>query len=490
MVKYFNTFLKESLNDEDFYIGMTVRMNDDSDYRSQAYEKNGDGFGKILRYCNDVDDEYNYTYSIKWNNGHRNSYRKCDVTIIDDLKKFKLKKFKKIEKPDVDPYNEENWGYEEIKESLYNNTYNLREICNDYMDTIERYELSNNDLIVKYLNKLFVRKKVEFYRTYVTFKGDMEDITTSGMVEKVHFKEKNNDYQVIFTIHGKNYSDDMIVNIDKPVTVKTKIVLSPEDPYGEEDWSNESKIYESYENDIIYVKIINSEEDILLRTHLEKLGFKWKSGSLPTEKTYFNIHRKLYYVYMIDPHTKKIGGTGVDHKLTKLNDLIKNCESKLKIMLKNKEEKRLKYKDIDPYGEEDWNNESKIYEYVTWNDNVTEKTIDLEKLYEQQKGNPDHILQILQYEFRQINSEDEHKRITLYPKNGNTKYIMGEGDSNVIIQLSNNKDGIVFIYIKNGGKSIARLLFSDFKLYVFKIEILKRRFVPEDPYGEEDWNDD
>lgn len=121
-------------------------------------------------------------------------------------------------------------------------------------------------------------------------------------------------------------------------------------------------------------------------------------------------------------------------------------------------------------------------EYYTWNDDVTEKTIDLGTLYEQQEGNTDHIMQILEYEFRPIQSNDEYKVIRLVGKYSNVDMTL----YNHIIET--DKKGLLFTARHGGHFIFRRIPFDRFSRFQFKIRILKRRFIPEDPYGEEEWD--
>lgn len=125
----------------------------------------------------------------------------------------------------------------------------------------------------------------------------------------------------------------------------------------------------------------------------------------------------------------------------------------------------------------------RIFEYFTWNEEVDEKTIDLGKLYNQQEGNLDHILQILQYEFRNQpdNNFIEYKKITLHSNN----YDIWKLTNNTI---EKNRDGNGIIFRAEYG-GLYNFDLKSFKHYHFKIKIIKKKFNKEDPYGEEVWDD-
>lgn len=137
---------------------------------------------------------------------------------------------------------------------------------------------------------------------------------------------------------------------------------------------------------------------------------------------------------------------------------------------------------------------TKFNEYYTWNDEVTEKIIDLGKLYDQQEGNPDHIYNILKYELRPQPTKDEYKKMILYtPKTEQPligrndihhghfykEYILDNGE----IELYSDAIGF---HVNNNGNS-SHLDFKDFHDFKIKIKIIKRIYSPEDPYSEEEW---
>jgi len=93
-----------------FSEGDRVRIRDDSSFKFQAYELGGNGLGYIKSIANS---DYNgLNYRVEWDNGHYNAYGVNDLEIFNDEKKMK-----KIRKPDIDPWQEEDWGWEEINKT-------------------------------------------------------------------------------------------------------------------------------------------------------------------------------------------------------------------------------------------------------------------------------------------------------------------------------------------------------------------------------------
>jgi hypothetical protein len=82
-----------------FRTGQKVRINDNSRYAYQAYTSNGDGTGYVVKtsYAND------FCYRVRWTNGIETNYRQEDLLPLT---------WKKIERLDIDPYSEDDWGYE------------------------------------------------------------------------------------------------------------------------------------------------------------------------------------------------------------------------------------------------------------------------------------------------------------------------------------------------------------------------------------------
>ena len=216
MIKNYLTYIKESNNNDEYKVGVEVLMNDDSEYRNQAYQNGGNGIGTIKAvYSSAKYDADNFCLRVKWNNNHINDYRKKDVIVIN-------KNLKKIKNPN-DPYGEEDWGWEEIKES---NEY----IPSGDFAVLVRNEKEWNDIMrkledwgCKWTNGNTPTSK--FY----------EKIIEVIWVEKTKYSENpmisHSDLKYYKT-HSR-YAGPIIDITNK----KYKKIEQPDvDPYGEEDW--------------------------------------------------------------------------------------------------------------------------------------------------------------------------------------------------------------------------------------------------------------
>jgi hypothetical protein len=173
-------------------------------------------------------------------------------------------KIKKITNPTLDPYGEEDWGYEEeiIKENMimnykrFINENKNNDIENDgELSSLKENNMTKSyipdeligvvdkesnweecDKIQKKLQKLFLHKNVQFTsdRKYTY------DICIDKNIKKYNIYVNNvtiiyspaqNEYLMYFYTNNSEYH----VVGDKPVTILDRII-SKEDPYGEEEW--------------------------------------------------------------------------------------------------------------------------------------------------------------------------------------------------------------------------------------------------------------
>lgn len=127
-------------------------------------------------------------------------------------------------------------------------SYDLLKICDDYIDTIEMWELNDNELLIRHLDKLFLNKRVQFHWMYENLKKDgdavqreivkvVDPMTT--IVDGIRFNEKydrhtnKTNYKIWFDIRNA----EIMVNLEYPVKVAiTERIYTEEDPYGEEEW--------------------------------------------------------------------------------------------------------------------------------------------------------------------------------------------------------------------------------------------------------------
>lgn len=190
----------------EFRVGDRVKIRDNSEYRHQAYRNGGDGIGVIYNIKH-----HGFPLQIKWNNGDINNYQFQDVELILDLGK------KRLEKPEIDPFGEEYWGYE-IKENI--NFSNIRDY---YIPFNNAAEMIN---IAKYL------------------KNCGEDVFDYDKViggigyHYGYVYVYNRNYQI--WMRSINYQGKIKLSFDDLLKVemgkKMKIKKPELDPFGEEEW--------------------------------------------------------------------------------------------------------------------------------------------------------------------------------------------------------------------------------------------------------------
>lgn len=153
-----------------------------------------------------------------------------------------LKKYKRIRKPEIDPYDEEDWGYsvQETKKNENLKILNLRGIDDSFQTSIlnlitfpkiER----ERDLIINLINRNVKGKKVLFYNIRDGKNTKKERICLGGYWGYDEYLNQWNFYIV-------GTKKDYLVDIRRPIgyyaeqEVKTEILNAELDPYGEEDW--------------------------------------------------------------------------------------------------------------------------------------------------------------------------------------------------------------------------------------------------------------
>lgn len=381
MIKDYLTYIKESV--EDFQIGMIVK------HKSHP----GWGIG-VVKY-------YNVEQNSWWIEFENATGSNCEYSIAN-IKKFYAwgtsksyfnryeilgmeNKIKRVENPDIDPYNEEDWGWEEMKENLTDEgiVIDIDEICNKIYN--HRYDSHRKDReYEKKLRNILLNKVVEF-RT-----NDGGEITVKDVIVDLTV----NDTQVTVTIsNGKKYclwyvkgavkllnqrADDLIrKNKERLRKIEElKLKMKDIDPYGEEEWENESIVYSSHSFPINMSKIHN----------------KYSSGG----KNFYDINgptkfedemRDLLLNKIVQFRTLSVLNDNYSNEITiidKIIDLNWNKDNTVIVTLpdgrkynllygnnssydmyiidpeeyekeqRRKEELKLKMKDIDPYGEEEW----------------------------------------------------------------------------------------------------------------------------------------
>jgi hypothetical protein len=151
-----------------------------------------------------------------------------------------------------------------------------------------------------------------------------------------------------------------------------KLKMIDIDPYGEDDWLDESffsKIFKKKEKKKIsildtpfkkiHVKCKNKNEYNILMKYLEMLGYMWNSGYKPTHLNFFG-----YIIVIFNTKKIKIMDQPCLYKIYNVEDIV-DFEY-LEYKEKEIENIKLKMIDIDPYCEENWLDERNIMDYKTF----------------------------------------------------------------------------------------------------------------------------
>jgi hypothetical protein len=142
---------------------------------------------------------------------------------------------------DVDPYGEEEWLEERLitKFSEFVNEGKHTQIID-----LKKYmrEHGANVSLVRELRRLFVNRKVQFYWINMHLDGTETDIKhpTIKIVENVA-TSFGNEYIYFLCKGHSGHQIPWRVNIDKSVKIITNVIISKDDPYGEEDWEDEEE---------------------------------------------------------------------------------------------------------------------------------------------------------------------------------------------------------------------------------------------------------
>lgn len=125
------------------------------------------------------------------------------------------------------------------------------------------------------------------------------------------------------------------------------------DPYGEEEWENENKIYESKDD-------FNVGDVVVCNGRMDDILFKGEIGIITRINddvsacvkfdNRFNVQLHTGY----GDHTRSSYNISFDHLKKADGDEFEKWEEEQKRIKQKKEEYRLKHMDIDPYGEENW----------------------------------------------------------------------------------------------------------------------------------------
>jgi len=275
-----------------------------------------------------------------------------------DRDKYKKEKMR-LKMIDIDPYGEEEWDdtNESAEIDLNTKTYNLREICEKFLDIIKEHKLPNNNLIISQLNRLMLGNRVIFYSKLDGGIDHPPNSQYNRVVEKINVIQTMNGPKDQRGIHvyfhidvweNRRWLTSIPVDIDKPVMVKERIITK-EDPYGEEDWENENKIYESgkYDFEVGDIVICNGRTDSI---------FFYGEVGIVTD--FVNSRATVKFQKRFNNHLHSNGGFDPSRSSYNIDfKCLQNADpEKIEKLKRKKEELRLKYLDIDPYNEEEWEN--------------------------------------------------------------------------------------------------------------------------------------
>jgi len=313
------------------------------------------------------------------------------ITVRELLKRsMNIDKYKKIKNTDLDPYDEENWGWE-IDESN-EEKIKLKDLRNVIIRIHSRL---NYDILMKKMRELGIRwsggelcgEEDPYFDNYPDF---CIRINEKGEVNYCGF----NEYVSMGALKNNKFINDydIIGNI--------KRIENPDvDPYGEDDWGWEKKfekynINESNKHPNIHftlkrlytVSLIDEDVDFIgFMDHLKKLFFEDKKFYLWMSNKELIIDDEEYPTFSIItrtdtlPHQKSLIGFdmmpfGFDFVM-RFNDgkkVVINSEKFGDYSISNYERKFML--DVDPYGEEEWED---TYESVKDEFLSGEKSLDM-----------------------------------------------------------------------------------------------------------------
>lgn len=480
MIKNFSAYLKESLDDskgvwikkDKFETGDIVKDTRSPEFGKGIVKDASKGMYIIIEYenytgHNEKDCEEGRAWST--DNHYSKYYR------------FLVHNKKRIENPELDPYGEEDWGYEDIKESKNQETRIM------FKDLLMSSFGGDYDIMIDWLNDNWKRKHVYFIdRDNSVYKN-----SDSWWVVDYYSETKSHDCVNVSMTNGQCGHASGLIYLDEIELPKNKFKRIENlelDPYGEEDWGFEEIIDENYtiiqdEDPPEWISMRGLEKTISPGDRIEH----WCFGYGTVLKNY-----KQRGVLKIRFDLDTVGYKEIRPDVVVPPMSIKIDNDKLKDRLKRIEDLKFKMKDIDPYGEEDWG-----FEEITEN-NSTEIKINMSVISHKYCDGDNN------YHGREEEYENELKDLLLnkYVK-FETFSVLDSDESNIIwitdkiIDLKHNKDNSVRVTISDGTKY--NLLYSENSIYLVDQEsVEKERLRKErlyqlykelDPYGEEDWGE-
>jgi len=122
--------------------------------------------------------------------------------------------------------------------------------------------------------------------------------------------------------------------------------------------------------------------------------------------------------------------------------------------------------------------------YLEWNKEMSEKIIDLGVIYDTYKQIPDDAIRILRFETRESTTNGEIKICKLISKLTGTVILL-EHPTNFHKSYEFNRLDV----FANTSKGVKYLRFNNFPNWNLVIKIKKITYSPDDPYGEENWDE-
>ena len=211
-MKNYHTYLHESSTEREFQIEDKVKLSkslldkENKDFDDDfAIKKSGiSEYGIIFHITTDCE----YPIDVKWENGNFISHKRKELDFYDDRDNIKRKK---IKRPDIDPFDEEDWRYEEINEGTWNlppKKSNIKTFT-IYEKLIE-FENDHNKLI-NFLKEEVTDNMVEFGENSIIRK------LIKGVKLSFNNEKMGQDKKEILFIDNKNKR--YVVDKDYPITI-------------------------------------------------------------------------------------------------------------------------------------------------------------------------------------------------------------------------------------------------------------------------------
>lgn len=151
------------------------------------------------------------------------------------------KRYKKIKKPSIDPFDEEDWGFEEIVQESVKNFEQLKDCCIFFKNNTEKRDIAKKLVelgfpVFNYNRVMSIpitsSSSIESYNSFVWNEGEFTRTQRT-------YGAKNTAFNKGFNKELKNIQYFEFINIYDKLK-KSKKIENPElDPFGEEDWGYE-----------------------------------------------------------------------------------------------------------------------------------------------------------------------------------------------------------------------------------------------------------